>query len=154
VTERRRSGSVLVILAVLGIATAGYLAAVKLSGELPVCGPLHGCETVALSTYSEVMGVPVAVIGVAYSVVALVASIVWWRSGERRALYLLYGMGLLGLLAVAYLTYLELFVIRAVCVWCVGYAVTVVGGWLVAVFTLRAAGADDAAPDGAGGTAE
>ena len=52
-------------------------------------------------------------------------------------LYLLYGMGLLGLLAVAYLTYLELFVIGAVCVWCVGYAVTVVGGWLTAVVALR-----------------
>ena len=139
-SERRRSGSVLVILAVLGIAIAGYLTAVKLSGELPVCGPLRGCETVALSTYSEVMGVPVAVIGVAYSVVALIASIVWWRTGDRRSLYLLYGMGLLGLLAVAYLTYLELFVIKAVCVWCVGYAVTIVGGWLAAVFTLRAAG--------------
>ena len=139
-SERRRSGSVLVILAVLGIAIAGYLTAVKLSGELPVCGPLRGCETVALSTYSEIMGVPVALVGVAYSVVALIASIVWWRNGDRRSLYLLYGMGLLGLLAVAYLTYLELFVIKAVCVWCVGYAVTVVGGWLAAVFTLRAAG--------------
>ena len=139
-TERRRSGSVLVILAVLGIAIAGYLTAVKLSGELPVCGPLRGCETVALSTYSEIMGVPVALVGVAYSVVALIASIVWWRNGDRRSLYLLYGMGLLGLLAVAYLTYLELFVIKAVCVWCVGYAVTIVGGWLAAVFTLRAAG--------------
>ena len=32
----------------------------------------------------------------------------------------------------AYLTYLELFVIHAVCVWCVGYGLTVVGGWLVA----------------------
>jgi len=140
VSERRRSGSVLVILAVLGIAIAGYLTAVKLSGELPVCGPLRGCETVALSTYSEIMGVPVALVGVAYSVVALIASIVWWRNGDRRSLYLLYGMGLLGLLAVAYLTYLELFVIKAVCVWCVGYAVTIVGGWLAAVFTLRAAG--------------
>ena len=47
-------------------------------------------------------------------------------------------MGLLGLLAVIYLTYLELFVIGAVCVWCVSYAVTVVGGWLVAVVALRA----------------
>jgi uncharacterized membrane protein len=83
------------------------------------------------------MGIPVALFGVAYSVVALVASIVWWRAGDRRALYLLYGMGLLGLLAVIYLTYLELFVIGAVCVWCVSYSVTVVGGWLVAVVALR-----------------
>ena len=136
-SERRRLGSILVLLAVLGIAVAGYLAGTKLSGALPVCGPLQGCETVATSEYSEIMGVPVALFGVAYSVVALVTSLVWWRGGNRRALYLLYGMGLLGLLAVAYLTYLELFVIEAVCIWCVGYAITVVGGWLTAVVALR-----------------
>jgi uncharacterized membrane protein len=137
VSERRRLGSILVLLAVLGIAVAGYLAGTKLSGALPVCGPLQGCETVATSEYSEIMGIPVALFGVAYSVVALVTSLVWWRGGDRRALYLLYGMGLLGLLAVAYLTYLELFVIEAVCIWCVGYAITVVGGWLTAVVALR-----------------
>jgi len=137
VSERRRLGSILVLLAVLGIAVAGYLAGTKLSGALPVCGPLQGCETVATSEYSEIIGVPVALFGVAYSVVALVTSLVWWRGGDRRALYLLYGMGLLGLLAVAYLTYLELFVIEAVCIWCVGYAITVVGGWLTAVVALR-----------------
>jgi uncharacterized membrane protein len=139
-SERRRWASVLVVLAVAGIAIAGYLAATKLSGEVPVCGPLRGCETVNTSEYSEVAGIPVALAGVAYSVFALVVSLVWWRGGDRRALYVLYGMGLLGLLAVAYLTYLELFVIGAVCVWCVGYAVTVVGGWLTAVFALRATG--------------
>ena len=139
-TDRRRSGSILVVLAVLGIAIAGYLAGTKLSGEVPVCGPLRGCETVNTSAYSEVAGVPVALFGVAYSAVALVSAAAWWRFGDRRVLYLLYGMGLLGLLAVAYLTYLELFVIGAVCVWCVGYAATVVGGWLVAIMNLRTAG--------------
>jgi uncharacterized membrane protein len=140
VKERRRSGSVLVVLAVLGIAIAGYLAATKLSGEVPACGPLRGCETVNTSEYSELFGVPIALFGLAYSVVALGAAIAWWRIGDRRALYLLYGMGLLGLLAVAYLTYLELFVIGAICVWCVGYAATIIGGWLAAIVTLRAAG--------------
>ena len=127
----------LVVLAILGIAVAGYLTATKLSGEVPVCGPLRGCETVSTSEYSEFLGVPVALFGLAYSVVALAASIAWWSAGDRRSLYVLYGMGLLGLLAVIYLTYLELFVIEAICVWCVSYAVTVVGGWLVAVVTLR-----------------
>ena len=144
-SARRRSGSILVVLAILGIGIAGYLAATKLSGEVPVCGPLRGCETVSTSEYSDFLGVPVALFGVAYSVVALVASLRWWRAGDRRALYLLYGMGLLGLLAVIYLTYLELFVIEAVCVWCVSYAVTVVGGWLVAIATLR--GSSRPAPD-------
>ena len=49
-------------------------------------------------------------------------------------------MGLLGLLAVAYLTYLELFVIGAICVWCVGYAVTIVLGFVATILALRASG--------------
>lgn len=138
--ERRRWGLILGGLALAGIAIAGYLAATKLSGEIPVCGPLRGCETVNTSEFSEIAGIPVALVGVAYSLVALVASLWWWWRGDRRALYGSYGMGLLGLLAVAYLTYLELFVIGAVCVWCVGYAVTVVGGWLATVLALRSGG--------------
>lgn len=130
----------MVVLAVVGIAIAGYLAVTKLSGEVPACGPLRGCETVNTSEYSEFFGVPVALFGVAYSIVGLGAAIAWWRVGDRRALYLQYGMGLLGLLAMVYLSYLELFVIGAICVWCVAYAVTVVGGWLAAVLALRAAG--------------
>ena len=95
---RRRQGAVLVGLAIVGILIAGYLTATKLSGEIPVCGPLRGCETVSTSPFSEIFGVPVALIGMGYSTVALVAGVAWWRSGDRRALYVLYGMGLLGLL--------------------------------------------------------
>ena len=40
-----------------------------------------------------------------------------------------YGLGLAGILAVGYLTYLELFVIKAICVWCAAYAATIVAGW-------------------------
>jgi uncharacterized membrane protein len=45
------------------------------------------------------------------------------------------------------LTYLELFVIGAVCVWCVGYAVTIVLGFVATVLALRSTG-----PGAAGAT--
>ena len=124
-------------LAVLGLLIASYLAWTRLSGGLPICGPLHGCETVALSSYSELFGIPVALFGVGYSVALVVLSLAWWRGIDRRALLGLYGLGLLGVLFVAYLTYLELFVIGAVCVWCAGYALTVFAGWLIAAVALR-----------------
>ena len=137
--ERRASGATIVTLALVGIVIAGYLAATKLTGGVPVCGPLRGCETVNTSSYSEILGIPVALFGLLYSGVILGAGVVWWRAGDPRALYVAYGLGLLGLLAVVYLTYLELFVIGAICVWCVGYAVTVIGAWVVAVLALRGA---------------
>jgi uncharacterized membrane protein len=134
---QRRSGLFGAAIALLGLAVAGYLSVVKLAGQLPVCGPLRGCETVALSEYSDIGSIPIALLGVVFSALTLALQLIWWRRGERRALLAAYGLGLFGILFVAYLTYLELFVIHAVCVWCVVYALTVAAGWLVTAAALR-----------------
>jgi uncharacterized membrane protein len=115
---------------------AGYLAIVRLLGESAVCGPSSGCETVAASEYSVVLGIPVAAWGVGFSLVVAGCALAWWRRADRRPLLLAYGLLLLGTLAVAYLTYLELFVIHAICAWCVAYAITVVASLVVAGLAL------------------
>jgi uncharacterized membrane protein len=125
------------ILAIVGLVVAIYLSATKLLGEAPACGPIHGCEDVAASPYSEILGIPVALVGVGFSIVLVVLSLAWWRTADRRALLGAYGLGLLGCFVVAGLTYLELFVIHAVCIYCVTFAVTVVAGFVVAAATVR-----------------
>ena len=132
---RGRHGLVLTVLALLGLAVASYLLAARLLGEAPACGPVKGCETVAASEYATVLGIPVALFGVVFSLVLVGACLAWWRRVDRRALYLAYGLGLAGIIAVIYLTYLELFVIEAICVWCVSYAITIVVGWAIVAFT-------------------
>jgi uncharacterized membrane protein len=117
----------------VGLGIAVYLVVTRLAGGVPVCEPGGGCETVALSEYSTFLGLPVALYGVAYSTVMLALGLGWWRTGDRRALLGVYGLGFLGVLVVGYLTYLELFVIEAICVWCVAY-----GGCVVATFLLAA----------------
>jgi len=134
-----RLGLALVVLAVIGLAIAGYLLAVRLAGGVPACGPSGGCETVQSSEYSELFGIPVAAYGLAYSAVLSAATLYWWRRGDRRALMAAYGLGILGSLFVAYLTYLELFVIKAICTWCAAYAITVVIGFILAAVGLRRA---------------
>lgn len=124
-------------LAAVGLAIAAYLTVTKLSGGLPICGPVSGCEDVARSEYSSIVGIPTAALGGAFSAALIVLGLVWARTGERRALVLAYGLGLFGVIFVGYLTYLELFVIHAVCAWCVTYGLTVVVGWLLAAWSLR-----------------
>ena len=135
---RGRFGGALSLLALAGLGISSYLLAVRVLGEAPACGPIKGCETVAASEYATIAGVPVALFGVLFSIVLLGACLTWWRLADRRALYAAYGLGLAGVIAVVYLTYLELFVIEAICVWCVSYALSIVAGWLgVAVVAWR-----------------
>lgn len=133
----RRVALAMVVLAAASLAIAAYLAYTKLTGGLPACGLIEGCETVATSSYATFLGIPVAVYGVAGSAILLGASAAWWWRADRRALLVVYGFGLASVLVVAFLTFLEVAVIHAVCVWCVAYAVTIVAGWLLSVVELR-----------------
>jgi uncharacterized membrane protein len=117
-------GLVLAGLDFIGLLIAGYLATVELQGNLPVCGPLHGCETVASSPYSRIGGIPVAVFGVFLSLFLMTAALAWWRTGATWLLASHYVGSLVGVIFETYFTYLELFVIDAICVWCAAYFVT------------------------------
>lgn len=128
---RGRFGAAMTIIAVAGLGIAAYLLAARILGEPPACGPIKGCETVASSEYATLFGVPVALFGVGYSTFLMIACVRWWRRADRWALYASYGLGLAGIIAVAYLTYLEVFIIEAICVWCVGYAATILVTWAV-----------------------
>jgi uncharacterized membrane protein len=125
---------VLAVLDLIGLAIASYLSSVELRGELPNCGPLRGCEQVALSPYSRIGGVPVAVFGVGLSVVLFSLAIAWWRTNDGRLLAAHYGLSLLGVVFELYFTYLELFVIGAVCVWCASYGISLVTRFAVALW--------------------
>jgi uncharacterized membrane protein len=116
---------------------AGYLLGVRLFGEAPVCGPSAGCETVQQSKYSVLLGFPVAAWGSAFSLVVVLLAVRWWRAADRRVLLAAYLLLLAGTLGVAILTYLELFVIHAICVWCVSFAVATVASLITAGLALR-----------------
>src|SRR5262245_24231719 len=136
-TRWRRLPLALLTISLIGVGIAVYLTVVKLIGVAPICGPSGGCETVEASRYSSVLGIPVALFGIGYSAVVAALAVNWNRAGPRPWLLWAYGLGLIGLLVEAYLVYLELFVIHAICLWCVGYGITVLGGWLVTVIALR-----------------
>ena len=131
---RLRPGLLLVALDVVGLVVAIYLSSVELQGDLPYCGPLHGCETVALSPYSRIAGVPVAVFGVVLSLSLLTLAIAWIRSGRLALLGAHYGLSLVGVVFEVYFSYLEVAVIGAVCVWCATYGLSLVARFAIALW--------------------
>jgi uncharacterized membrane protein len=112
-----RAAALLVTLIGLGIAT--YLTIVHYAGGSPVCAIAHGCATVQKSRYAEVAGVPVAVLGL-LGYVAILASLVRDTETTRTAAAYL---SIAGLAFSGWLTYVELFEIHAICIWCVGSAI-------------------------------
>jgi uncharacterized membrane protein len=145
-TRRGVLGLPMTILALVGTGIAGYLSAVRLTGGNAVCDASHGCDVVAQSPYAVVLGIPVAYLGLAFSLVLLAFAATWWWRADRRALQGAWALLLLGTLFVAYLTFLELFVIKAVCIWCASFAITIVAGLAVGALALRRAGEEATGP--------
>jgi uncharacterized membrane protein len=120
VLTERNLRIVAAILALAGIGVATYIAIAEGGGGAPKClAGGHGCETVAKSHYSHLAGINVAVIGI-FGYVALLATALVRGDAGRFGGFLL---ALVGFGFSAYLTYLELFVIDAICQWCVASAV-------------------------------
>lgn len=111
----------LIVLAAVGIALAGYLTYVHYSGTTPPCS-IKGnpCSQVQKSRYSELAGVPVALIGLLGYIVILGSLLA--PEGER-ARFATMALTLGGLGFSAYLTYREVFTLHKICEWCVGSAV-------------------------------
>lgn len=123
---------ILAVLDTIGLLIAGYLSTVELEGGVPVCGPLKGCEEVALSEYARVGGIPVAVFGVFLSLALLTLAIAWWKTDIYGLLLGHYGLSLVGVMFDGYFLYLQVFVIKAVCVWCVSYEASLLLRFLIA----------------------
>jgi len=102
---------------------AAYLAYVETQAVTAVCGPVGDCNAVQTSEYAYLFGVPIGVLGV-MGYVAILAAWVWGKwQGDGRADLALLGMTVFGVPFSIYLTYLEPFVIGAVCAWCLTSAV-------------------------------
>jgi uncharacterized membrane protein len=129
-------------LSLAGLFISGYLYLYKIGkiGSL-ACGT-GGCETVQLSSWSRFAGLEVSLIGVLGYAVLLGLSLAALQpslAAERWPATLLAVLAALGVAFTAYLTYLELFVIHAICRWCVGSAVIITGVFVVALLDHRRA---------------
>lgn len=117
------------VLAVAGIAIAAYLTLVQYRDSLLVCSGISDCETVQNSSYSKVAGIPVAVMGLVLFVGLLAMMVLRMARPEYAdSLTLVIFVLVVGAIAFyIYLTYLELFVIEAICQWCVASSLVTVG---------------------------
>lgn len=120
------------VLALAGAGIAAYLTYVHYNIDALVCAG-GGCEVVQTSKYSEIMGIPVAVFGLAMFLGVAALIVVRERSVEDAYLA---NAGIIvalvaALLYYAYLTYLEARVIYAWCEWCVASSIVTLTLFLI-----------------------
>jgi len=128
------------LLCLAGVFLSAYLWLYKLGkiGTL-ACGS-GGCETVQLSPYARFMGVEVSLIGLVGYVVLLVIALLSLQPRFAAAgwpVQLLAALSGAAVLFAVYLTYLELFVIHAICRWCVTSAVIITLVFALSLIELR-----------------
>jgi uncharacterized membrane protein len=128
------------LLSLIGLFISAYLYLYKIGkiGTL-ACGT-GGCETVQLSPWSRFAGVDVSLIGVLGYAGLLALSLVALQPGlssQRLPSQLLAGLAGIGVAFTIYLTYLELFVIHAICRWCLGSAIIIVAILTATLLDLR-----------------
>ena len=118
-------------LALLGLGISAYLTWVHYAGIEPVCTGISDCERVQTSSYAELVGIPVAVLGI----VGYAAILVSLRLRVEVTALLAY----VAVSFSAYLTWAEVFRIDAICQWCVASALVSLA--IAVLATLRALGA-------------
>ena len=114
------------ILSIIGLGASIYLTYVEVTHTRALCGPVGDCNAVQSSPYAKLFGVlPIGMVG-ALGYIAILVTWLWRRfrtdSLSKIAGPAMFGMALFGTLFSIYLTYLELFVIHAVCIWCLSSA--------------------------------
>lgn len=115
-------------LAGLGALDSIYLTWIKVSSsQAAFCAPGGGCDTVNNSPYSEIGGIPLSLFGLGmYLALAVLLAVEQrWPMAQAYGPLAVFGLSLTGTLYSAYLTYLELFVIHAVCPYCVVSAILI-----------------------------
>jgi uncharacterized membrane protein len=125
-------------LAGLGLLVSLYLTWIKVANTSAFCGGVGDCESVNASRYSEVGGVPIAAMGAAAYAAMLILLAVeprseFWRQWSPIAVF---GLGFAGTLYSAYLTYIEIAVLHAVCPYCVVSAIAVTSVFVISVVRL------------------
>ncbi len=124
------------MLAVLGLGITGYLSWERLTGGAPACVIGGGCGAVQASEYAAIFGISLSYLGFITYAVMLASALLPGFAG--RLLGLITSVG--GVLFSLWLLYAELFLIEAICPWCLASLVVMLLALAVAIMRIVRAG--------------
>jgi len=127
-----------IVLTILGAADALYLLIYKLTGNSHMCLGNGGCHDVNFSPFSVIYGIPVSLFGLSAFLVILCILMLegHLKIAKENGPLAIFGISLGGVAFSAYLTYLEIYVIHAICPFCVASAILITSVFILAILRL------------------
>lgn len=126
---------IFIIIGLFGFLDATYLTIERFRNIIPACAIVSGCKQVLLSSYSSIGLVPLSVLGMIYYAIIIIGALFFFDLRKIHFLHLLAAFSLLGIIASAYFIFLQIFIIKALCIYCLGSALTstllFLNGWFV-----------------------
>lgn len=129
-----------VLFSFAGFLDATYLAVKHYLGTPINCSIFAGCEKVTTSQYATLLGIPVALLGAIYYLLILVLVIAYLDTTKERVLYFTARLTPIGFLASLWFLFLQLFVIKALCLYCVISALTSTTLFILGIILLKLKG--------------
>lgn len=129
------------VLVVIGLTVSGYLSYVKLVDTPMVCvqGSVFNCDFVTNSIYSRMFGIPIAWLGFGMYIVVGLLLLLQYRTAFLReyGMLLLFGVVMFAWMYSMYLVYVQFFLLRALCIWCLTHEANITVLFIVTSLRLR-----------------
>ena len=128
-----RSRAVIIVLSFIGFIVAAYLTYLYYNqAETSFCITGSSCDIVRLSGYSSIYGIPVSLIGLIgyFGLFIITVS----NISDRIKWLTIYFISLPGLVFSIYLTYVEVFVLNAICSFCLLSAIIITAIFILILF--------------------
>lgn len=136
---KKKLNSAVLILSLIGLVDSIYLTILKVTNNQSLClKGIGDCWSVNISRYSEIAGIPVAILGAGVYLAIVLLTLFEDRLPILREYgnLFLFGITLIGVIYSAYLTYVEIAILNAICPFCVLSAVLMVGLLALAIYRL------------------
>jgi uncharacterized membrane protein len=111
-------------LAAIGFSDATWLTVKHFTQTVVPCSLTHGCEIVTTSTYSTIFGIPVALLGSIFYFILIIGTFAALESGNKKLFKYITRLTIAGFLASLWFVAAQIFIIHAICQWCMGSAAT------------------------------
>ncbi len=127
---------IILLFAIIGFSDATFLTVKHYQNVIPPC-TIGGCESVLSSSYAKIFGIPVALMGAIYYLAILFSVFIFLDTKKEKYLRFPMMISFIGLLSAIWFSFLQLFIIKAFCPYCVVSAISSTAIFITAVYSIR-----------------